>query len=600
VDVERQPAEVWLARVKDLERKHELLRAFDVARRGVAQHPDALWLKHRGVLCLLRLGAARSARTLFRAYELEGRPEEDIAVLPARIAKEEAMEASPRDRVKLAREAAVLYEAVFRSSHGTYYSGINAATMRLLACEVDEARALASEVLRLLHPANPKSDPYYLPATRAEALLLLGDRVGAATAISEAAGASVDLAARVATYRQLKAICAELGEKDRALLAPISPPAVIHYTGHMISPSDCAGRFPAATEHEVAERIAQALEEFGVGSGYGALACGADILFAEAIIARGAELHVVLPFAQSDFENHSVAPGGAGWLTRFHACLRRASSVTYASSEPYLGGDAIYAFASGFAMGLAILQARSLDAAVAQIAVSDGSNQAGIAGTARDRETWRAAGLPSHEIPVARLAEGLPLPSAEKPEPVQDARQPRAMLFGDIEGFSKLAETQIPLFTRVVMGTIAQNLDRFGAHVLYRNTWGDGISLVFDSAQQAAACAVALQDELRGLDLESHALPRTIGLRLGGHYGLVYEITDPVTKRRAFTGSQVSRTARIEPITPKGEVYVTDVFAAHLALKASDEFKCDYVGHLPAAKDWGEMPMYLVRRLGAR
>jgi class 3 adenylate cyclase len=509
------------------------------------------------------------------------------------------MEAPPEARPALARDAAALYEAVFRRPGGTYYSGINAATLRLLAGEVDDARALAAEVLRLLDCADPTADPYYLPATRAEALLLLDDPKGAASAITEAAAASgADRAAFTATRRQLIAICTELNA-DPALLAPLAPPAVIHYTGHMIAPPGHSGRFPAAAEHEVASHIAETLDHLGVGYGYGSLACGADILFAEALLARGAELHVVLPFAQCDFEKQSVVRGGAGWLTRFRACLRQASDVTYATSDPYLGHAGIYAFAAVFAMGLAILRARSLDAEVAQIAVSDGDEEAGVAGTARDRVNWRATGLPTHEIRVVASAEGPPLPPAGEPAVIPAPRKPRAMLFGDIEGFSKLAEAQILPFAEALMGAVGRTVDRFGEHVLHRNTWGDGLYLVFDAPHNAAACALAFQEELAQLDLEAHGLPPTLGLRLGGHCGLVYEVADPVTKRPGFMGAQVSRTARIEPITPKGEVYVTDVFAACLALRSSQDFKCDYVGHIPAAKDYGEMPMYLVRRSGA-
>ena len=36
-------------------------------------------------------------------------------------------------------------------------------------------------------------------------------------------------------------------------------------------------------------------------------------------------------------------------------------------------------------------------------------------------------------------------------------------------------------------------------------------------------------------------------------------------------GSHVSRTARIEPVTPPGEVYVTEAFAAALELQGRDD-----------------------------
>ena len=56
-------------------------------------------------------------------------------------------------------------------------------------------------------------------------------------------------------------------------------------------------------------------------------------------------------------------------------------------------------------------------------------------------------------------------------------------------------------------------------------------------------------------------------------------------------GAHVSRTARIEPVTPPAEVYVTEQFAARLALESA-AFDCNYVGVMPAAKDFGVMRMY--------
>jgi adenylate cyclase len=56
-------------------------------------------------------------------------------------------------------------------------------------------------------------------------------------------------------------------------------------------------------------------------------------------------------------------------------------------------------------------------------------------------------------------------------------------------------------------------------------------------------------------------------------------------------GSHVSRTARIEPVTPEGMVYVTDAFAAALAAM-QPRFICNYMGVVPAAKNYGLMRMF--------
>ena len=70
-------------------------------------------------------------------------------------------------------------------------------------------------------------------------------------------------------------------------------------------------------EKQVAEEVRSILDEADVLVGYGQLACGADILIAEALLDRGGELHVVLPFAEEDFIKSSVAVGGAEWIARY-------------------------------------------------------------------------------------------------------------------------------------------------------------------------------------------------------------------------------------------------------------------------------------------
>ena len=101
---------------------------------------------------------------------------------------------------------------------------------------------------------------------------------------------------------------------------------------------------------------------------------------------------------------------------------------------------------------------------------------------------------------------------------------------------------------------------------------------------------------MAAIDLQAAGLPPHLALRLGGHLGPVFPTYDPVLDAPGFMGSHVSRTARIEPVTPPGAVYVTEPFAAALVLAGNRDFVCDYVGHMPAAKDYGRLRMYRLRR----
>ncbi|HTL25977.1 MAG TPA: tetratricopeptide repeat-containing protein [Burkholderiales bacterium] len=579
----------WLARVRSLEGRGELLLAYDTALQGLEAHPDDVWLAHRAVLNLAKSGATARAEAEYVRLGLARSQEPDVAALGARIAKDRGLDASGAARSQLLSRAADQYESIYRRAGG-YYPGINVATLRLLAGEPQKGEQVAREVLALCESAGgTEEDDYYRAASAAEAALVLGDVSAADKALRRAVGSGSDLAARAATRRQLRLICAARSLPEE-VLAPLAPPTVIHYTGHMIAPPGRAGRFKAAQESQVAADVAAKLQQHGVGFGYGALACGADILFAEALLARGAELHVVLPFSRDDFVRASVAPGGPGWVERFEACLQRARTITYATEDSYLGHDWIFSYGSFVAMGLAVLRSRFLDGSVRQIAVWDGEATGGIAGTAFDVGTWRSLNRPA-DIILCSAPSQQRGPRQPAVAPGRAQGELKTMLFGDVKGFSKLTEAQIPGFVEHVLGTLGRALSEYGNQVLYRNTWGDGLFLVLGDAAAGARCALALQAALQKLDLPAQGLPDTLALRLGGHFGPVFETTDPVQGVTNYFGAHVSRTARIEPVTPPGEVYVTEQFAARLALEPA-LFGCDYVGQVPAAKGYGTMRMY--------
>jgi class 3 adenylate cyclase len=170
------------------------------------------------------------------------------------------------------------------------------------------------------------------------------------------------------------------------------------------------------------------------------------------------------------------------------------------------------------------------------------------------------------------------------------------MLFADVKGFSKLADEQVPEVSHHVLGAFAGVLERYADAIEHRNTWGDALFVVMTDTVLAAECALELQNALAEIDMRALGLADQLVLRMGVHVGPVFPLVDPVLGMRAFAGSHVSRTARIEPVTPPGTVYVTEPFAAALELAQHRELGCDYVGHMPAAKDYGRLRMYRLRR----
>ena len=107
------------------------------------------------------------------------------------------------------------------------------------------------------------------------------------------------------------------------------PRRALLFTGHMVDAPDRAQpRFPATHVDAAARRIGAALDEIGAGPEDLALtqgAAGGDLLFAEACLARGVPLRLLLPLTQREFAAASLLPvvDGAAWHARFRAVVDR-------------------------------------------------------------------------------------------------------------------------------------------------------------------------------------------------------------------------------------------------------------------------------------
>ena len=101
------------------------------------------------------------------------------------------------------------------------------------------------------------------------------------------------------------------------------------FSGHMIdSPDREKPRFPANKEPVAAKAIAAALGELGTGATDLCIcggACGGDLLFAEAALARGAQLELYIPFEEATFLEKSVDSADSDWRARFFATKSHAS-----------------------------------------------------------------------------------------------------------------------------------------------------------------------------------------------------------------------------------------------------------------------------------
>ncbi len=581
--------------IHDSIRRGEYLAAFDSAIAAIDNGSTDSEVRYLAVQAAAKAGSTVQARRLFDQYSLgrvaaeslSPRLAVDIPALAARLDKDMAL-LGDEDSTEWARRSAEGYGAIFEKT-GEPYVGGNAATMWLLAGDTDQAHKVASETLVALEvaPAPTGEGIYWHGVTEAEAALVVGNETRAAEALSRAAGAKADnYAARATTLHQLGIVCDLVGI-DREVLGPIRNPGVVHYAGHLILPTGEEGRFPAGLESTVREQLDEAFEELNVGFGFGSLAAGADILAAEALLDRGAELHVVLPFGRDEFVRASVLPAGESWVGRFERCLASARRVVTAVRSEYLDDPTLFEFCGRIAMGDAIRRARHLAAPVKQVVVWDGVETGATAGTSADVAHWRASGRSSR---VIGLPPGDPGPAMEP------KRKVKAVLFADFAGFSRLTDAEVFRFQEEVMGQLAGVLGEHREDISSARTWGDGLYLVIDDVPAAAQVALALQEAVSEMDFARMGLEGIRGLRVAAHATPVFEGWDPIAEVPLVFGSGVTETARIEPKTPQGEIFVTHPFASLSVLSDDRSFDCQYVGTLPTAKSYGDLPLYSLRR----
>ncbi|MDO9367039.1 MAG: adenylate/guanylate cyclase domain-containing protein [Sphingopyxis sp.] len=568
----------------------DALSAFDCAAAARREGLDSPRLRYLMVRALAASGDSLGAMHLYEQLGLAASGDVDSLALAGRIWKDAAFDHDGERRIGSLRQAASAYDHAWHGS-GASFPAINAASLYAILGERDRAAALAGPIA-----ANGAADNYWDQATLAEALLLLGRGdealIHAAAANAQAGTRAGD---RASTCRQIARL-ADSGAIDRthadAVMDELRPPPVGVYCGRMF-------RAGGAGEENARSAIAAALDARPLSALIGPLACGADILFAEEALARGIDLTIVLPFAEDDFIAQSVGSGGEDWLARYVHCRDHAAMVHFASSSRYVSDDCQFILGSHTMMGLAKLRARELETTAIQLAVVDpdvaARPAAAIAGTNADIALWQKHGGETLTIPVGDLDRRLDFPAAPKP-PEGTRRGLYAILFADFAGFSKLGEAELPIFAREVMGGIGRILDDFGEAVLFRNTWGDAVYAIIDDPATAARIALAMQETLTVLPAELGLDGQKAGMRTGIHFGPIYRGHDPVVGNELWYGTEVTRTARIEPVTLVGQVYCTQPLAAMLALGNARDFDCDYVGKVRLAKDYGELALYRLSR----
>jgi class 3 adenylate cyclase len=631
----------------------EPLLACDVAQEGLQACPDDLGLNQAWALALARSGASRQAREIVARLTARGHFDPETVGRLARTYKDLWEEApDSREGQESLQQAHQFYSLAYRKD-GDTWNGINAATLSLILGQTDRAQALAREVRarcvaelgqRAERAGEPElaqscakfreglqdpvpqpggldalretclaglsrlsaagEDCYWTLATLGEAELNLRDSKAAEHYYLEAVKVLNGRYGHLTTTRRNARLLARHLRADlRHIEQHFPTPSVVVFSGHRIDgPNEKVSHFPPALEDKVKEALVERLK-LHRGPGYASAYCGADILFLEAMLDLKNEVRVVLPYDRERFGRDNVDGYGPRWAGRYREVLGRATQVVTAAKEQ-MAGTAPGEYANLLALGLGSMRAQKLGGQLVPMVLWDGRPGSW---TANVVQLWRRLGHQLEQIDVGAIRRqhlgyfdpGETPPADAPPAPADPDFQTHrmAMLFADAVKFSRLTEQQIPQFVRHFLGMVGELLTTTPHTPVVRNTWGDGLYLVFRHVRDAGLFALELSRRVgEPRYWVERGLPEGLNLRIALHAGPVYECLEPITGQTTYMGTQVSRAARIEPITPAGEVYASEEFAAMAAAERVPDFVCDYVGLQVLPKDAGTLATYHVRR----
>jgi hypothetical protein len=514
------------------------------------------------VIAHARAGALDYAWRIFREAGFDAETDDPRALsVKGRLLKDFALRAEGDERMRFYREASSAYQRAAELGQATYPL-INAATLSLLARDGEKARVLATQVLGWIaaNPDEPET-PYYHGATVAEALLLLGKDDEARAALSNAiAVAPRAWEDHASTLRQFELIL-KARQAPAEWLDVLRPPRSLHFSGHM---SFKAGD-PA---DELSSGIARMIAEEKIGFGFGALAAGADIIIAEALLDAGAELHVVLPGGAEAFAARSVDPYGAIWRARFDAVLERAEAVRPVRPENVLPDETIIDTASTIAMGLAIRHARGLESEAVQCLVIDSDQPHASLGasTIRAGDAWRRAGLRQRTIEAPRQT-ATPREQAEPTEGVHRAYALLAIGSREWNAPASLAETELTNLHEAVAGMQT---------ALAPHWSGEYLILAFERPADAVAA---------GLELTRAEWP------VGADFSVGVPIFDPFAEKQRLPMQVVAACCGACASSLEGSFQATEDLVVALALEAPDACAAQLTGELESPA--GEYPISL-------
>ena len=582
-----------ITQIETLINQGRFFEAHNLADTQLKSDPDNFRLKQLLALSMSKSGASNDAKEFLEPIYNQNKKDPETAGILGGIYKELFKKTQDAKYAYLSRD---IYHHNFEIT-GDYYTGINAATMSMIARESKKGREIAAEVIKSL---DKKENDFWELATLGEAWLLCRDSSNAIefyTRARKMAGQN---------WGKINSIYAQLWLLNHYITVPVevlevfNPPVFAAFAGHMIDkPGIMDSRFPADIEDKVKTAIAAEIARLNIQIGFCSLACGSDILFAEAMQEAGAKINVCLPFDKDDFIETSIGFAGDQWVKRFETLLEQ-SDVKFTTKEKYFGDDVLFSLQGKVIFGSSVLQANLLHSKPFLITVLSEKDKTSRVGGTRDMvNQWpymdkviniNPDNFRSGSVEVIN-PETSDIESKKKEKAIN--RQILYILFADIVGFSQIDEDKAPYFIHHVWGTLAERMKDLFIKPLVLNTFGSTLFSVFSSASRIMEFASFLREVIDGFDYQEAGLIENIKIKIGLHAGPVYLGTDPLSKQMNSYGTHIARASSIQAHTLQGTIYASEQFSAVLTLE-SEKYDFEHVGVIDLGNDLGLQEIYKI------
>jgi tetratricopeptide (TPR) repeat protein len=451
------------------------------------------------------------------------------------------------------------------SSTQNYYTGINAATMSVIAGRAIQGREIANSVIELI---GKGSLGFWELATLGEAYLLVKNRERSIEYYIEARQlAGNDWGKVISVHNQLWLLNHYL-PVPKDVLKIFNPPQVVAFAGHMIdAPDRKTPRFPALIENKVKDSIKGAIRTINASIGYSSLASGADILFAEAMAEEGGEVHVLMPFSKGDFINTSLRFAGEQWVKRFEELLTK-FPINFITKENYGGNDDLFSLLGKVIFGSAVLRSQTYHQEPYLLTVlSEFDLRQKEGGTRATIQMW-----PFPQKHVNINPDAMFNPSEVQPVPSNFIRPQLPRITERPVAFIACIELQ-------ELHTIEQErIEKMVRAYADENQLSFKVLTIVDGVlTMALDTEIALMDIVKSVWNSTAPFKPEKPLRIGLHVA-------PVTLYTHEEDEDIRFLRAISQFAPKGSICLSTSFASVIALHPK-KFQLDYVGSIQVSEE---------------